>query len=497
MPKENGAMMQHFHWYSKDDGSLWRTVTEEAPNLAEAGFTAIWLPPSYKGTGGGQDVGYGVYDMYDLGEFDQKGSVRTKYGTKDEYVNAVKALQDNGIHAYADIVMNHRMGGDEAEPAKAIPHSKSNRLQPNGELKDVSTFTHFKFPGRNGKYSKFEWHWNHFNAVDYDDSNPDDQDSIFLFEGKKFDEQVSKENANFDYLMGSDLDFDVEEVRNEMIEWGQWYIDTTNIDGFRLDAVKHIPAWYIPQWLEAMNKHKKTDMFAVAEYWENGLDNLKKYLHHSKGQVSLFDVPLHYNFRTASIKGGGFDMRKIFDGTLVQDCPDLAVTFVANHDSQALQDLESVVESWFKPMAYALILLRQQGYPCVFEADYYGAEYTDDGKDGEQYTIHMPSHRYLIDKFLYARKHFAYGQQNDYFDHQDCLGWTCLGDEGHEGTMAVILTDAGEDSKHMETGKPNTSYVDITGHIEESVTTDENGWAEFKCDGGSVSVWVEADKTSL
>ena len=43
------------------------------------GVTALWLPPAYKGAGGDKDVGYGVYDLYDLGEFNQKGSVPTKY----------------------------------------------------------------------------------------------------------------------------------------------------------------------------------------------------------------------------------------------------------------------------------------------------------------------------------------------------------------------------------------------------------------------------------
>ena len=58
--------------------------------LAEAGFTAVWLPPAYKGVNGAADVGYGVYDLYDLGEFEQKGSVRTKYGTKEQYLAAVR-----------------------------------------------------------------------------------------------------------------------------------------------------------------------------------------------------------------------------------------------------------------------------------------------------------------------------------------------------------------------------------------------------------------------
>ena len=72
-------MMQYFHWYIAPDGTLWQEVATRAKDLAAAGITALWLPPAYKGSGGGYDVGYGVYDIYDLGEFDQKGSTPTKY----------------------------------------------------------------------------------------------------------------------------------------------------------------------------------------------------------------------------------------------------------------------------------------------------------------------------------------------------------------------------------------------------------------------------------
>src|SRR3712207_3671558 len=120
----NGTIMQYFHWYIDPDLILWNEVKNKAKELADAGITALWLPPAYKGYGGGErgglvDVGYGVYDMYDLGEFDQKGTVRTKYGTRQQYVDAIQALHSAGIQVYADAVLNHRMGSDATEVAKA------------------------------------------------------------------------------------------------------------------------------------------------------------------------------------------------------------------------------------------------------------------------------------------------------------------------------------------------------------------------------------------
>ena len=184
-------------------------------------------------------------------------------------------------------------------------------------------------------------------------------------------------------------------------------------------------------------------------------------------------------------------MRRLMDGTLMQQRPMQAVTFVENHDSQPLQALESVVDPWFKPLAYATILLRSEGYPCIFHADYYGAEYEDLGHDGNRYRIVMPSHRVLIDKFLYARKHHAYGPQYDYFDHWNRVGWTRLGDAEHPKAMAVLMSDGPEGTKWMEVGRRNTAFSDLTGHVRPKVVTNDDGWGEFRCKGGSVSVWIE------
>ena len=103
----------------------------------------------------------------------------------------------------------------------------------------------------------------------------------------------------------------------------------------------------------------------------------------------------------------------------------------------------------------------------------------------------MPSHRFLIDKFLHARRHYAHGPQYDYFDHWNRVGWTRLGDEEHPRAMAVLMSDGPEGTKWMEVGKPNARFADLTGHVREPVIANEGGWGEFRCNGGSVSVWVQ------
>ena len=486
----NGVMMQYFHWYTAADGTLWETVAAKSKELAEAGVTALWLPPAYKGIGGRAEVGYGVYDLYDLGEFYQKGSIRTKYGTRQQYLDAIAEVKAAGLQVYADGVLNHRMGADKAEPCRATPYSKGDRINPKGPLQDIESWTHFTFPGRNGKHSAFEWHWQHFDAVDYEAGNPDDYNTIYLFEGKRFDDDVSEEFGNFAYLMGCDLDCQNKDVRDELISWGKWYLDTTGVDGFRLDAIKHIAAWFFPEWHDALEKHAGKDLFMVGEYWANSLPALQWYIDDVGGRLTAFDVPLHFNFYNAGRSGNNYDLRRILDGTLVKERPTHAVTFVDNHDSQPLQALESSIDPWFKPLAYAIILLRQEGYPCIFHPDYYGAEYEDKGKDGNSYHISMPPHRFLIDKFLHARQYYAYGSQCDYFDHPNTIGWTRFGDEEHPGGMAVLMSNGGDGWKWMETGRRDTIYSDITNHIMTPVVTNNDGWGEFMCRGGKVSLWV-------
>jgi alpha-amylase len=228
MKKYNGAMMQFFHWYTPADGSLWKRLAEQAASLSEVGITSVWLPPAYKGAGGAEDTGYGVYDLFDLGEFDQKGSTRTKYGTRDEYLQAIQAAHAAEMQVYADVVFNHKLGGDNEEEFKATPFNPDNRKEAIGELQTIKAWTHFTFPGRVTKYSSLQWHWWHFNAVDTNAAATELR-AVYLFEGKAINNEVDQEKGNFDYLMGCDLDIANPEVRKELLYWGEWYTDLTGV----------------------------------------------------------------------------------------------------------------------------------------------------------------------------------------------------------------------------------------------------------------------------
>lgn len=78
----------------------WVEITARIPELAAAGYTALWLPPPTKGAEGAIDVGFSVFDRFDLGEYDQRGTVRTKYGTRAELRRMVDEAHKYGIKVY-------------------------------------------------------------------------------------------------------------------------------------------------------------------------------------------------------------------------------------------------------------------------------------------------------------------------------------------------------------------------------------------------------------
>lgn len=496
---QNGTILQFFHWYYPSDGSLWKKLRAEAPRLAEMGFTAVWLPPASKGTEGTFSVGYDIYDLWDLGEFNQKNSVRTKYGTKQEYLDAISAVHEAGMQVYVDVVLNHKAGGDKCEVVKVRKVDPEDRRRFISDPFDIEAYTKFTFPGRKGKYSEFVWDYRCFTGVDYDDRSKERAIFNIINDfGDSWEEVIDEEKGNYDYLMYDDIEFRNESVREELKRWGEWYYKLTGFDGVRLDAVKHMSPAFVNEWVDQMRRIAGKDLFIVGEYWAPGnLPLLLKYVEATEGRLSLFDACLHHNIQSASRCGKDFDLSTIFNETLVAAKPELAVTVVGNHDTQPLQSLEAPVEDWFKPLAHALLLLREKGYPCVFYPDLYSARYKDTGHDGQECEICLAAVP-QIDKLMAARKRFAYGAERNWLDHPNCIGWTREGDDDHPGSgCAVLMSNGDEGSKTMEIGGRHAgkTFVDWVGGRAEKVVIDQDGKGEFKVNGGSVSVWIPEDHT--
>ena len=455
----NGVMMQGFYWNvptSTPAGTWWQNLGSKATELSQAGITAVWLPPAYKGSGA-LDVGYGVYDRYDLGEFNQKGTVATRYGTISQLQSAIGALHGQGVQVYEDMVMNHFTSADAQELA-------------NGQY---NVYTSFTYPGRNNTYSNYQWHWGNFTATQQAPNNG-------WYQWKAYDFQPYANGDAYDNLLGSEIQYNNNSSNvNETIGWGNWITAKLGLDGYRLDATKHIYTPFVNQWLDAVKG--TSGRFAVSEAWFRNLTDMNNYAASTGGRTSLFDVPLHYLFNDMSNGNGSWDMRGLQFAGFTEANGALSVSFVDNHDTdQSGGALYSPVSN-LKMLAYAYILTRDKGYPCVFYRDYY--EY---GLGAQLKTL------------IGIRKANAYGAAAEYTgtNDADVYAYSRAGDATHQGLLELLNDGGSATSKGITTPFKSATLTDATGNSGGTITTDANGYGVFPVGARSYAVWVPAGGTT-
>lgn len=233
------------------------------PELAEAGYTGLWLPPPTKGSGG-FSVGYDVQDPFDLGDKDQSGTIRTRYGTKDELLRMVEMAHRFGIRVYFDNVMNHRSFGvpgfNEFTPIDLYPG-----LLPEDFHLRVTTDGFFRKWDNIGNWND-AWQVQNRNFSDLIDLSQESPNANFGFSKGSTNPKFSfiRHPDNPDYypntalpsIVSSGVDtgwkpFDgtngvpvAEDTAAYLIRAAMWLMNETKADGLRLDAVKHVPDFF-------------------------------------------------------------------------------------------------------------------------------------------------------------------------------------------------------------------------------------------------------------
>jgi alpha-amylase len=329
-------MLQAFYWdcFKKENkrGEWWNYLNGEIPKLGKkgVGFDALWLPPFCKSASPDSN-GYDPYDYFDLGDFDQKGSVETAWGNSEELRRLLCTIHDNGMGAIADMVINHNSGGNEEEVNPLDGQKRWTKFDP--------------------KSGKFPRDWNSFHPSRYE---------RVMIEGENF--------ADFPHLCHRNPN-----VYKAMFDYARMVIEDLDFDGFRFDFVKGFGAWMIG--LLAKYQYQKKDgreftPFVVGEYW-SGPEDIGGWLDEVKAvtdsQIAAFDFPLRYKLKDVC-DTPNYDLRNLTDGGSVAAArPFNAVTFVENHDMRG----NEVVND--KMLGYSFILT-QDGYPCVFWWDYSNCE---------------------------------------------------------------------------------------------------------------------------
>ncbi|KAF5515320.1 Glucan 1,4-alpha-maltohexaosidase [Colletotrichum siamense] len=483
---QNPVQLQAFEWNLPADHSHWKRLRLALPSLRAVGVNSLWLPPGSKAKDP-ESNGYDIYDAWDLGEFDQKGSVPTKWGTKEDLMALAAESNKNGIGLVWDAIHNHRAYADETEMVKVVEVDPRDRRIDITDTYEIEAWTKFNYKARGGKYSTFTYNKTHFNGTDWNQQNSKRSIYRYVEDGKNWHQDVGTSQGNADYLMLENLDYTNPEVVKESTEWSRWIVDELGLRGFRVDAVQHISWNFINEWTRYLKKTSRQDLMFVGEFWHGDVRVLTNWMDNMHSFFSLYDVPLMYHIARLSWHED-HDLREVFKNTLVEQRPNNAVTFIRNHDTQRGQAMDTPISAAFMPLAYSLILLRRDGHPCVFFGDLYGTG-----------LPHLEPSVPDLPNLLLARKLYAYGKQKDYFDKHDCIGWVRQGTEERPDGLAVVMSwtqsPEAESQICMQVGREHAGEVwtDVMGLETANVMIDENGLGLFPCQRNSMACFVNKD----
>jgi len=238
----------------------WDELTQKIPEIAEAGYTSLWLPPPAK-AGSVFSVGYDLFDPFDLGDLNQRGTVRTRYGTKAELQQLVATAHRFGIRVYFDNIMNHR-GFDVPRYTLSTP----TNLYPGLTIEDFhvrrqADGTYRNWDPVNNYNSLFEVQNRPlFGLLDLANEPGSVNNNFGLNEGNTTNKVSFLRQPGFPhYYMDTNLpaingpwrpfnstngDPVIEDLGSYLIRSAMWIMAETRCDGFRLDAVKHTPATF-------------------------------------------------------------------------------------------------------------------------------------------------------------------------------------------------------------------------------------------------------------
>lgn len=206
------------------EGDLWqggnlRGVLEKLDYIKGLGCTCIWLSPIFKNRMEMNTYhGYGIQNFLDIDP---------RFGNITDLQDLVEEAHRKDMYVILDIILNHT--GDNWAYLEGCPgYSKGRQF-------DLGYWRKAK-GGQPGAVEKKDIQW------------PDDgvwpeefqEDSFYRRKGeiKNWDEFPEAKEGDFNSL--KDLDTSNPEVREALIDVYKYWIAIADVDGYRLDAVKHL-----------------------------------------------------------------------------------------------------------------------------------------------------------------------------------------------------------------------------------------------------------------
>jgi len=305
----------------------------DAETSTDLGITGIWLMPFYPSP---SYHGYNVMDYY---------AINPEYGTMEDFITFLDAAHERGIRVIIDLVINHTShlhpwfieAGNPASP-----------------YHDWYIWSNID-PGYTGSWGQQVW-FPHYGRYFY---------------------------STFSSWM-PDLNYNNPDVTEQMLDVVQFWLEDIGVDGFRIDAAKHIieegtiqaNSDSTHEWWEDFRpsiSNIDPEALILGEVWEN-TEITAEYL-----QGDEFDLSFEFWLAGAMIESvNEGDAGKVNDQVLLSytEIPEMRFgTFLTNHDMDRV--MSQLFDDDNKMKAAASLLLTAPGVPFI----YYGEEI---GMQGDQ-----------------------------------------------------------------------------------------------------------------
>jgi alpha-amylase len=204
--------------------------------LAGLGIEALWLTPIHPSPS---------YHKYDVTDY---YAIEPEFGTMDDFRRLLSEAHSRGIHIYLDLIVNHT--------STLHPWFAEARKSPENA------------------YREFYW-WmspKQIEALGISERETSD-DSQVVYPWHENPQDTEKYYGLFFKGM-PDLNYHSETLRREIEKILRFWLNEIGVDGFRLDAARHIyPEWEKEQTIDFWKffsdvvHHAKPDAFTVAEVW--------------------------------------------------------------------------------------------------------------------------------------------------------------------------------------------------------------------------------------
>ncbi len=509
-------------WFETD----WDEMYQKLPKVAEIGYDNFWIPPPTKGPVGTStkwaNVGYNLYDRFDIGDVPQRGSLATRYGTRGSLRNMVDNAHHLGIKIVPDIVMNHNGNGPDF---REYPGMTATDFHVQYNQGYCNTLNYQRAPRMNWWY-----HQEGYGATMWTDlANLADirtEDHPLNGDPKRFTGQkTDADGQSFNFVDGTSYlrhvgqydrypyypsGYTNENAAQMLYRWIAWLGSSVDYDGLRLDAGKHTPyeffGWrgsgflHEAQWSYKtrrgydfggnptdlfLNDRDRTNAFIFAEilspwseieYWyRQGTGNPMRFLDYQMKKTA--DGAFNGNLAGLGAYGSDFG-------------PSTGVTYVWGHD-EALNASKAT-------LAYAYILCHV-GVPMVYYTgnnitwdDYGRTAYPDartwmiPGYDshvlGETGGGALPNLVWINQNFARASEIKRWDNDGDFFALERYDDVDANGLDSGDGIMILALNDSGGDmTKTLSCSFPDgTVLKDFTGNNGNTATVS----------GGQVTITV-------